>query len=111
MGHGGINARLKHHLKTASMPHWHIDYLRKKAVVKEIWKCKQNYSREHCWASFLQQSSGALVPVKGFGSSDCNCIAHLFYFKRQPALGTFRKAVKKSFPNDQQIIKGNITWP
>ena len=30
------------------------------------------------------QSEAATVPLNGFGSSDCQCATHLFYFKRKP---------------------------
>jgi len=103
MGYGGIEARLKHHLKTALKPHWHIDYFRKKADLTEIWQCKQNISREHKWACVLQNYLNASVPVRGFGSSDCNCVTHLFYFKSRPMLSSFRKAIEKLFPHDRQI--------
>ena len=32
-GPGGLQARLRHHLRPASRPHWHIDHLRTQAVV------------------------------------------------------------------------------
>ena len=35
-GPGGIAARCAHHLRTSSRPHWHIDYLRRVAVIQEI---------------------------------------------------------------------------
>jgi Uri superfamily endonuclease len=33
---------------------------------------------------------GASVPIAGFGSSDCRCKTHLFFFTRRPS---FRKLV------------------
>ncbi len=37
MGPGGLFARLSHHLRVASKPHWHIDWLRQYAALPEIW--------------------------------------------------------------------------
>ena len=62
-------------------PHWHIDYLRLHATVEEVWLCHGRKRREHLWARFLSSVPGASVPMPGFGSSDCGCEAHLFFFK------------------------------
>ncbi len=36
-GPGGLRARIAHHFKPAWRPHWHIDYLRRRArVVEEV---------------------------------------------------------------------------
>jgi Uri superfamily endonuclease len=39
---------------------------------------------EHAWAQILQHAPGAGLPIKGFGSSDCACPAHLFRFESTP---------------------------
>jgi Uri superfamily endonuclease len=31
---------------------------------------------------------GASIPLAGFGSSDCECETHLFFFKRRPGIGS-----------------------
>ena len=85
-GPGGIQARLKHHMQVATRPHWHIDYLRTVAKLIDAW-CAYDVRLEHDWAQALLQSGAALVPLKGFGSSDCGCITHLFYFKHRPVKG------------------------
>jgi Uri superfamily endonuclease len=82
-GPGGIKARINHHMRRAERPHWHIDYLRTVAVLVNAW-CVYGCSYEHEWSRSLSQSEAATVPLKGFGSSDCQCATHLFYFKRKP---------------------------
>ena len=79
-GPGGLPARLKHHLKKARRPHWHIDYLGKEAKIKEIWIADQGIQMEHALAEYLMAMENASVPVLGFGSSDCNCLTHLVFF-------------------------------
>lgn len=83
-GPGGLAARLKHHLTISTNPHWHIDYLRKTAPVIETWVYSSQTRYEHEWAENLYILKTSLCPVRGFGSSDCSCKAHLFYFKRKP---------------------------
>jgi endonuclease-3 len=57
---------------------WHIDYLLVKNIeIKGFVLFKSKV--EHKIARKL--SKKLLIIVKGFGSSDCNCIAHLFYSK------------------------------
>ena len=45
------------------------------------------------WADILNHTRGARVVCPAFGSSDCNCGAHLFHFKRKPGIKTFRRKV------------------
>jgi Uri superfamily endonuclease len=81
LGPGGVRARVNHHLHASPRPHWHIDYLRPHASVEEVWLCHGRKRREHLWARFLARMPGVSVPMPGFGSSDCACEAHLFFFK------------------------------
>ncbi len=83
-GPGGLAARLKHHCKKASSPHWHIDYFRKEAILMGAWISDQNVRKEHAWAHLLQNLKESEVPAVKFGSSDCKCKSHLFYFKKEP---------------------------
>ena len=80
-GPGGVRARVSHHLRDSPRPHWHIDYLRPHATIEEVWLCHGRKRREHSWARFLSSMPGVSVPMLGFGSSDCGCGAHLFFFK------------------------------
>ena len=82
-GPGGVRARIRHHRKTAARPHWHIDYLRTVAELLDVY-CVYRSRCEHEWAQRLVQSASATMPLPGFGSSDCDCATHLFYFGRRP---------------------------
>lgn len=86
MGPGGIDARLTHHRKVSQKPHWHIDYLRAKTSFKEAWSLESNDKKECEWAGFFANSVEAEVPMTGFGSSDCGCNTHLFYFQSYAVL-------------------------
>jgi len=80
MGSGGVPARLKHHSKVSKRPHWHLDYLR---AATEFYQAHALYSseRKECeWAAMMAKSVAVSQPMKGFGSSDCRCSTHLFYF-------------------------------
>jgi Uri superfamily endonuclease len=84
LGPGGVRGRLGHHVRPAERPHWHIDYLRKKTTLEAVWFRYHRKSLEHAWAKRFGEMPGASVPMAGFGSSDCDCQSHLFFFKKCP---------------------------
>jgi Uri superfamily endonuclease len=81
-GSGGLQARIGHHLRQTKVLHWHIDYLKQAAIIKEVWFSYQPASQEHAWATAFQSLPDAAIPLPGFGSSDCPCASHLFYFEK-----------------------------
>jgi Uri superfamily endonuclease len=99
-GPGGIQARVRHHQRISSRPHWHIDYLHTVAELVDTW-CVHGLRCEHDWAHSLEQSDAATGPLKGFGSSDCNCVTHLFYFKRKPV----KAGLEKMLDNKLSCVK------
>ena len=88
-GPGGLASRIQHHHRIAARPHWHIDYLRAVCALVEVWFTTDVVHREHAWAKAVGGMPGALVPLPGFGSSDCECQSHLFFFKGMPPRNTF----------------------
>ena len=80
-----------HHLKPTPRPRWHIDYLRAHTNSEEVWYAFGRNRWECRWADCLRRMRGASVPLKGFGSSDCQCGSHLFFFKSRPAKAAFAR--------------------
>lgn len=86
-GPGGLRARLTRHMLPVSSHsvHWHIDYLRAVAGLRALGilagSCQEQAAqRLECrWSQALASLPGSLVPVPGFGASDCHlgCPAHL----------------------------------
>ena len=72
---GGFRPRLRHHIRDNKKPHWHIDYLLKKASVVGLVLCETT-DRSEC--AIAQALSRQFDSVSGFGSSDCKCPSHLF---------------------------------
>ena len=93
-GPGGLAARIRHHNQIAARPHWHIDYLRAACDLLEVWFTTDVARREHSWAGAVARLPSAVVPMPGFGSSDCQCAAHLFWFKNPPSVRAFRQRVR-----------------
>ncbi len=96
LGPGGLRARIARHLDRTRPLHWHIDYLKGATRIVEVWYLADPVRREHAWAKAVGRLSNASIPMLGFGSSDCNCPAHLFYFSTAPKLATFTRALART---------------
>jgi Uri superfamily endonuclease len=68
--HGGIRARVSHHLESIAQPHWYIDYLLGFATPIEVWYAISDRKLEQDWAKMLQDSPKFRTPTPRFGSSD-----------------------------------------
>lgn len=93
-GPGGLRARMAHHSRVSGRPHWHVDYLRAHARLEEVWYCRDAEPREHQWASAVRAIRGAEMPVAGFGSSDCQCRSHLYFFNRRPSRRSLQRKLR-----------------
>ncbi len=80
-----LGPRLARHLKRRKPFHWHIDYLRAVASLREIWVWPWTPGGECRTHAALSRLPDAASPVRGFGSSDCRCDAHLVSFPSRPA--------------------------
>jgi Uri superfamily endonuclease len=83
-GHRGLESRIARHLRRQKKLRWHIDYLLQYGQVLEVKRYGDD--QEECGLSRrVERLPGGRVVVQGFGSSDCKCLTHLFYFRRNPA--------------------------
>ena len=105
LGPGGLAARLRHHLNGTGKPHWHIDHLRQRLPIRRIWLACGEDRREHRWALALARQPGIAAPLKGFGSSDCRCPAHLFHMRNPPPL-TWGKRIL----NEGNLLEIQAAW-
>jgi len=103
-GPGGLKARITHHRRRARRPHWHMDYLRPALKLCEIWYTYDRTRREHQWARIHAQTRGARLPLPGFGSADCGCPTHLFFYPSQPSGGHFRRKIRAKLDNPTRFM-------
>jgi Uri superfamily endonuclease len=106
LGPGGLQARLARHRRdnesssqsstrqTGKKLHWHIDYLLQRAQLVEVWSVVSEERLECKWGEAARRLSGAQVPVRGFGSSDCRCSAHLILFSARPNREQFEHTLR-----------------
>lgn len=108
-GPGGVNARIKHHLQISSKPHWHLDYIR--PYIQPVAVC-YSYSlnrQEHQWATVLSKIAGVQIPMHKFGSTDCACPSHLFYFQRTPITGILQRKLRNKMPDSLTLHTMKLT--
>ncbi|HMK53654.1 MAG TPA: GIY-YIG nuclease family protein [Methanobacteriaceae archaeon] len=75
-----LEARIKRHLSSEKKMHWHVDYLLKHQntkIVDVIFAVTSDGLE--CQLAFEVSKRG--VGIQDFGSSDCKCSSHLFYFE------------------------------
>jgi len=78
-----LSRRTARHLRRGRKNlHWHIDYLREKADRAKVFPIYTSEDIECELAARLSVIGGR--PVPHFGSSDCSCGSHLFYFRDPP---------------------------
>jgi len=105
-GPGGLAARLGHHQRRTRSPHWHIDYLRRRTSLHEVWMAQGVADREHRWAQALASDRLTILPLPRFGASDCRCRSHLFRFKQRSSLSEFRRQLVASDPQLARRLVG-----
>ena len=78
---GCLEVRLRRHLKKDKKSFWHIDYLleNKKVKILQIWTIDKKMECQT--AEVFCQDPTTEIIKKGFGSSDCKCLTHLFFIK------------------------------
>jgi len=89
----GLESRIARHLRNKKRMRWHIDYLLQYAKVIGVRRFRGNMS-ECALSRSVENLPNGRVVVRGFGSSDCACSAHLFHFLRNPTdeLGRVQKS-------------------
>jgi Uri superfamily endonuclease len=102
-GPGGLKARLGHHLKRVTKPHWHIDYLRRYTRVVEIWYTTDTVRREDEWVTNMTKMPHVSIAHPGFGSSDSKGASHLFQSTLMPGFKTFCRVIEQ-IPNHAPIF-------
>ncbi len=77
-----LSKRIARHSRKRKKKHWHIDYITAEAEKVIPVPIVTGDSLECELAAKLAESADSTV--KGFGSSDCKCAGHLYYFRENP---------------------------
>ena len=85
-GSGGIEVRVKRHLKRDKKLHWHLDWVTTSEEFQFL-DCVPFYNlRWECKIASFLQGLEIFEPIEGFGSTDCSCPSHLFRLKNSERL-------------------------
>ncbi|MBI4319005.1 MAG: GIY-YIG nuclease family protein [Chloroflexi bacterium] len=90
----GLSARLARHARKEKKLHWHIDYLLPRLHLLDVWALDSPDRLECLFCRALLNLPGAMIPARGFGSSDCRCPAHLVHFPDSPSFGCFAEDLR-----------------
>jgi Uri superfamily endonuclease len=91
LGPGGLPGRVLRHARRSKRRRWHIDYLTAATRLVEVWFTRCPERLECKWARAVERLPGAEIPLERFGSSDCRCTSHLFFFPSRPSPGQFAR--------------------
>ena len=73
-----LERRIQRHKRRIKKVKWHIDYLTTNDDVKAMEAAVYNLPKEYeCKLADMLRNM-MFKPIKGFGSSDCRCISHLY---------------------------------
>ena len=107
-GPGGLRARVRHHARVASRPHWHLDWLRPDGVLMGGWFAPVSGPWECAWSQAVSGLPGSVIPAPGFGASDCKqgCATHLVAFPQ--------RIIQEDFPCLLEAVSsalaGRVRW-
>jgi len=83
---GGLESRIARHLRREKLPHWHIDHLLEHCYIIDVIAYMTKERLECKFNQRILSLPDCRIPVRGFGSSDCSCPAHLGYFDKKPGI-------------------------
>lgn len=78
----GLEKRVERHLNKNKKHFWHIDYLLDFASIKEVFVFTNGKFDECALNLKMLERPEARIMMPKFGSSDCNCPAHLAFFQK-----------------------------
>ncbi len=97
----GLESRIARHLRRRKRMRWHIDYLLRYGRVLVV-KRYSNDQSECELSRMVEKFPGSRIVVRGFGSSDCKCSTHLFYFRRNPQAWTLDRSRRQCPPGNPE---------
>jgi len=73
-----LEKRVARHKAKRKRLRWHIDYLLQCAEIQEVFTIRTESRIECTLNRMISQTPAVTVAMKGFGSSDCRCVTHLW---------------------------------
>lgn len=108
---GGIPGRVSHHMNPNGGVKWNSDYLKPYTQPEGLWFTYDRERRECPWARIVANLPGAEQPCEKFGSNDCDCYTHLYFFPTRPSYSAFVARVQESLSEHapvHQLVKSEL---
>lgn len=98
---GGLESRIRRHIRSNKKLHWHIDYLLQQASITDI-IMSENATGTKNECAISRSLAAEVNYVPGFGCSDCGCRSHLYSHSERGLLMTqARRAFAEAGPNSR----------
>ena len=81
-----LEKRVTRHLSHKKRNHWHIDYLLQYGKIVSVFTVDGLKSKECILNNKIAVTLGGRIIADNFGSSDCKCKTHLYFFERIPKI-------------------------
>jgi endonuclease-3 len=107
----GLEARIRRHLSSKKKPHWHIDSLTRHANIHRVFRQLIRSKDAECRLARKLSSRKDTTEIRGFGSSDCRCSSHLFYFQAKPDFNPFDLLRRTQVEHVVRTLSGLYTAP
>ncbi len=106
----GLGKRIERHLRKEKRLRWHIDYVLQQARVEEILVYPGKAAEECVINDETALVLKGIFPVKGFGSSDCKCTAHLQFIPEMKvsALDAWTSELRSQSPEAIMITSFSV---
>ncbi|MBW7898783.1 hypothetical protein B188_11770 [Candidatus Brocadiaceae bacterium B188] len=85
-----LERRIERHLRRKKKTRWHVDYLLRYGQVIYVHTYAGKKDMECMLSNKIENIKNATAPVKGFGSSDCPCYSHLYFFRHFPMISRLK---------------------
>lgn len=106
-----LEKRIARHRSDTKRLHWHIDYLLQAATIVKVLIIETDTRIECLLNTTISQLYPVDVIVKGFGSSDCHCVTHLWKMASQakPSEKELEAVIQNSIRNARGVVE-NMSW-
>jgi Uri superfamily endonuclease len=98
---GGLQGRINRHLRRVKRVRWHIDYFLENGMVQGVLYAPTDERLECRLAQRLEQ---VCFSIPEFGSSDCRCPSHLFYYEDLQTLRAEAVAIFKGLLREGELV-------
>ncbi|MCL2786773.1 MAG: GIY-YIG nuclease family protein [Methanomassiliicoccaceae archaeon] len=92
----GLDSRIERHFRKEKTMRWHIDRL---TVIADAMEAYVSMTRKECELSTIAEECECVPVFKGFGSSDCGCVTHLFRVNDETKLRLLNLSAVTPFPS------------